>query len=609
MHAHEWRSWKDSWPLVWLRTSSLAQAQAQVEELQQRLAGYEPHLHPVVISSDPEEMEEEPSMVNTLTGQSSRLGPQAQGALPPPELATLGQQQPWERRPCGVSYQDFEERPPIFTTYPEPLAADDWLCTIESKFTLLLELTKQEKARYAAQLLQGPAGAWHATFLAGQDRDHVSTWQEFRQAFRAHYIPASLMEQKQHEFTELKQGNITVMQYVQSFIHLSQYAPEDVADDPRRVAKLLHGFNPTLQTHLGRRYESFTDLVDTALDMESRLRIANEHQKRKRQGNSTPATSSQKPRANYQQPCFVVRPTQPGWIHRAPQQQQQYPSYCAPAQLTAPYAPAVPGLGTLASIVGDLGTSAETVTLPAGFRVPTLRAAASEESLRASAEDGACPLHLQGTDTDRRTVNGEPTVVLFDSGATHTFISKSYALKHGIEMSKIKENYHITAPGSPIDTSLVVRQLKLSIGKESYTLNPMVLPHQGIDIILGMNWMTENKAVLDIGSRTVQIRSHVSGKIVRVHMPNQKHIEPMVYATELTEIKKIPVVRDFLDVFPKELPGLPSDRDVEFRIELVPGTAPISKRPYRMAPDCHTLVFKRQTRANPYVCQDLISHI
>ncbi|WVZ52383.1 hypothetical protein U9M48_003449 [Paspalum notatum var. saurae] len=59
----------------------------------------------------------------------------------------------------------------------------------------------------------------------------------------------------------------------------------------------------------------------------------------------------------------------------------------------------------------------------------------------------------------------------------------------------------------------------------------------------------------------------------------------MVYATELIEIKKIPVVRDFLDVFPEELPGLPPDRDVEFRIELVLGTAPISKRPYRMAPD------------------------
>ena len=101
-------------------------------------------------------------MVNTYTGQSSGSGPQAQGAPPPPELATLvvqqaelirlleeerqgqGQQQPQERRPRGVSYQDFEGlHPPIFTTCPELLAVDDWLRTIESKFTLLPELTEQ----------------------------------------------------------------------------------------------------------------------------------------------------------------------------------------------------------------------------------------------------------------------------------------------------------------------------------------------------------------------------------------------------------------------------------------------------------------------------------
>ncbi|WVZ80710.1 hypothetical protein U9M48_028167 [Paspalum notatum var. saurae] len=182
-------------------------------------------------------------------------------------------------------------------------------------------------------------------------------------------------------------------------------------------------------------------------------------------------------------------------------------------------------------------------------------------------------------------VNGQSTIVLFDSGATHTFVSKSYALKNGLIMSKLKENYHITAPGSLIDTRLVVRRLKLDIGTESYTINPVVLPHQGIDVILGMNWMTENNAILDIGSRTVQIRSSITGKVLRVYMPNQKHIEPTVNASELTEIKKIPVVCEFPDVFPEELPGLPPDRDVEFRIELVPGTAPISRRPYRMAPD------------------------
>ncbi|WVZ64035.1 LOW QUALITY PROTEIN: hypothetical protein U9M48_013614 [Paspalum notatum var. saurae] len=175
--------------------------------------------------------------------------------------------------------------------------------------------------------------------------------------------------------------------------------------------------------------------------------------------------------------------------------------------------------------------------------------------------------------------------MLFDSGATHTFISQSYASKHGIKTSCIKESYNISAPGNPINTNLIGKRLLLSIGGEDFIISPVVLPHQGIDVILGMNWMNENHAVLDIGSRTLQLKSNVSGKILKVHMPNQKHIEPTVNAIEIQEIKKIPIVCEFPDMFPEELLGLPPDRNVEFSIELVPGTAPISRRPYRMAPN------------------------
>ena len=62
----------------------------------------------------------------------------------------------------------------------------------------------------------------------------------------------------------------------------------------------------------------------------------------------------------------------------------------------------------------------------------------------------------------------------------------------------------------------------------------------------------------------------------------------LVYVTEVKEeapkIEDIPVVNEFLDVFPDELPGLPPDREIEFAIELAPGTGPVSKAPYRMAP-------------------------
>jgi hypothetical protein len=52
---------------------------------------------------------------------------------------------------------------------------------------------------------------------------------------------------------------------------------------------------------------------------------------------------------------------------------------------------------------------------------------------------------------------------------------------------------------------------------------------------------------------------------------------------EAKSIKDVPVVREYPDVFPEELPGMPPDRDIEFVIDLIPGTSPIAKRPYRMA--------------------------
>ena len=65
-------------------------------------------------------------------------------------------------------------------------------------------------------------------------------------------------------------------------------------------------------------------------------------------------------------------------------------------------------------------------------------------------------------------------------------------------------------------------------------------------------------------------------------------MESHLYAltsTKATALEDIPVVCEYPDVFPEELPGMPPDREVEFVIELKPGTTPISKRPYRMPPN------------------------
>ncbi|WVZ80986.1 hypothetical protein U9M48_028416, partial [Paspalum notatum var. saurae] len=129
-----------------------------------------------------------------------------------------------------------------------------------------------------------------------QPAGHQVTWDEFRAAFRAHYLPPSLIELKQREFRALRQGNMSVLEYVRAFIRPSQYFPEDVNTDPRRATRPLDGFDPTLATHLGRGYDGFTELVDVAIDMEDRLNHAHEDRRGKRLASTLRSGSSQRQR-------------------------------------------------------------------------------------------------------------------------------------------------------------------------------------------------------------------------------------------------------------------------------------------------------------------------
>jgi hypothetical protein len=105
-----------------------------------------------------------------------------------------------------------------------------------------------------------------------------------------------------------------------------------------------------------------------------------------------------------------------------------------------------------------------------------------------------------------------------------------------------------------------------------------------MDIILGMDWMTKHKVLLDISSRVTEIDSPYDGATT-LYLPQQEYFYSFVYATIDIKLEDILIVCGYPNVFPDDLPGMPSDRDIEFVIELQPGTAPISKRLCRMPPN------------------------
>jgi len=176
--------------------------------------------------------------------------------------------------------------------------------------------------------------------------------------------------------------------------------------------------------------------------------------------------------------------------------------------------------------------------------------------------------------------------VFFDSGASHSFVSSDFVSKHNLKAVTLdKGSYCISAAGNNISTNHVVLGATLEIGDRQFLADLVVLLGVGIDVILGMKWMSGNGVLIDNTTRVVMLRDPGTKEAFLVQLPWDIHIRSVMNAVTSRAIEDILVVCEFPDIFPNDLPGLPLGRDVEFKIEFLPGTAPISRRPYRMPPN------------------------
>jgi hypothetical protein len=124
----------------------------------------------------------------------------------------------------------------------------------------------------------------------------------------------------------------------------------------------------------------------------------------------------------------------------------------------------------------------------------------------------------------------------------------------------------------------------IQLGSHLIKTDLLAMDLKGMDVLLGVNWMTQNHVSLDIPSRIVEINFPEQEPII-LYLPQQGCTNSCTYAATGIKLKDIPVVCEYPDVFPEDLPGMPPDRDIEFIIELQPSIAPISKKSYRMPPN------------------------
>ncbi|XP_057811749.1 uncharacterized protein LOC131025985 [Salvia miltiorrhiza] len=200
-----------------------------------------------------------------------------------------------------------------------------------------------------------------------------------------------------------------------------------------------------------------------------------------------------------------------------------------------------------------------------------------------------------------------PIIALFDTGASHSFISRAACKRLGLTPQLAKTTLEVsTSGGGRLVEKDIISNLELNVGAETFEADLYVIAILDFDMILGMDWLTQVGATILCNERKISFQTAGDEKasFQGIRMGGIVPVISAVKATKMIKkgkcraflvslagerevektIEEVRVVQEFKDVFPEELPGLPPDRQLEFTVDLELGAAPVSKAPYRMAP-------------------------
>jgi hypothetical protein len=184
-------------------------------------------------------------------------------------------------------------------------------------------------------------------------------------------------------------------------------------------------------------------------------------------------------------------------------------------------------------------------------------------------------------------INDNNAIVLFDSGASHSFVVANFVQKHNLPLSMLKIQMIVSSPRGDMNARHVSPKVSILIRGVEFLANLIVLESKGIYVILIMDWLSKHNGLIDCAKKAVRLTPSSAKELEYVveNLVTDKAASNRIMLNHLDAALTLDIrtVSEYPDVFPEELLGMPPDREIEFVIDLVPGTAPIFKRPYRMA--------------------------
>nr|GEV36320.1 hypothetical protein [Tanacetum cinerariifolium] len=203
-----------------------------------------------------------------------------------------------------------------------------------------------------------------------------------------------------------------------------------------------------------------------------------------------------------------------------------------------------------------------------GFHAPTAQA-----YMMAIKEDKVVHNVIAGT----IIVNSIPTHVLYDSGASVSLLSFEFSKNLTTPPNKLPFPLEVEIVGNEIVVvSKVYQDVEIEIDDSVFKIDLIPIVLGAFDIMIGMDWLDRNGEF--------KLCSMMKARKYLSHGCQAFMAHVIGVSFEKKSMKDVSVVNEFLDVFPEDLPGIPPERQVEFRIDLIPGVTPIAKTPYRLAP-------------------------
>ena len=512
-----------------------------------------------------------------------------------------------------VTFKEFMScKPTEFNGVVDPLKAKRWISDIEGTFETS-RCDEADRVMFAGAQLRERGKDWWDLLREeiGLDGLKALTWDAFKERFMKRFCPQAAINRIHEEFLQLRQKDEDIDTITAIFYDKAKFS-NDLLRTERMWINSYYGI-------LSAKYREFlypskcdtlVELIECARERESELKrqIARGEKRgmQSESGSSKKAKFSNSPKKTSQgyemKPCTTC-----GRKHGGECRYKTSCFKCGKSDHTTSQCRSQENLcykcykpGHKKSECPEMQQGGSSSGQGGGKKFDGSKT--KSRAFKITAEEAK---NNSDVLTGTFLINYLPAYVLFDSGASRSFVSIKFASQSSFKLDKLPKPLEVeVADSKTFIVHDVYKGCKLTIDGEHYEVDLIPMTLGEFDVVIGMDWLATYQANIVCNRKIIQL---VSPSGYEVIIQGEKRggvllcslIKAMKYMTHggqsflayvvdsdksVTRIEDIPIVKEFQDVFPEDLPGVPPEREVEFWIDLVPGAKPNAKAPYRLAP-------------------------